>query len=89
MVPLIALIKRVVVGIVDGSRHGFQHPHAEPVAEADEFRRSGWSSAQVGRDDEGPDRFLKGLLDKIRDGGFGEGRGRYRAASHLMSIVTF
>ena len=76
MVPLIALIKRIVMGIVDGSGHGFQHPHAEPVAEADEFRHGGGISAQIGRDDERPDRFLNGL-DKIRDGRFGERRGRY------------
>ena len=74
---MIALIHRVVVRIVHVTRHGFQHAHAEPAAEANEFGHSGRIAADIRGYDERPRGLLKGV-DEARGRGFGKRNRRDR-----------
>ena len=58
---MIALVERVVVGIVDVTRHRFQHADAKPAAEADEFGHRLRIAADIGGDDQRPSRLLDGV----------------------------
>ena len=68
MVPVIALVQRIVMRKVDVTRHGFQHAHAEPAAEADKLGHGGGIATDIRGDDERPRGSLN-RVDQTPDGG--------------------